>query len=54
MVFMEKLKINYLVDFLMIISFLVTAITGLIIFFFLPSGIKQGSYQTFFGIIKGT
>ncbi len=47
-------RINYVVDFLMTISFIVTAITGLILFFFLPSGVKQGSYQTFLGIIKGT
>jgi len=47
-------RINYVVDFLITISFIVTAITGLILFFFLPSGVKQGSYQTFLGIIKGT
>lgn len=46
-------KMNYVVDFLMTISFIVTAISGLILFFFLPSGVKQGSYQTFLGIIKG-
>lgn len=51
---MEKPIINYIVDFLMTLSFIVTALTGLIIFFFLPSGVKQGSYQTFLGIIKGT
>jgi len=51
---MEKTKINYVIDFLMIISFIVTAITGLVIFFFLPSGLKQGGYQTFLGIIKTT
>jgi protein-S-isoprenylcysteine O-methyltransferase Ste14 len=51
---MVKPIINYIIDFLMTISFIVTAITGLIIFFFLPSGVKQGSYQTFLGIIKGT
>jgi len=47
-------KTNYVVDFLMTLSFIVTAITGLIIFFFLPSGVRQGSTQTFLGIIKGT
>jgi cytochrome b subunit of formate dehydrogenase len=51
---MEKAKINYIIDFLAGISFLITAITGLVIFFFLPSGVRQGSYQTFLGIIKGT
>ena len=51
---MVQPKTNYIVDFLMTISFIVTAITGLIFFFFLPSGVKQGSYQTFLGIIKET
>lgn len=51
---MNKAKINYIVDFLMFLSFLVTAVTGLVIFFFLPSGVKQGGYQEFLGIIKGT
>ncbi len=47
-------KTNYAVDFLMVISFIITSVTGLITFFFLPSGIRQGSTQTFLGIIKGT
>ncbi|MEM4625370.1 MAG: DUF4405 domain-containing protein [Candidatus Pacearchaeota archaeon] len=51
---MDKSRINYFVDALMTFTFLITAITGLIIFFFLPSGIKQGRYQTFLGITKGT
>lgn len=51
---MASAKINYLVDFLMVILFIVNAITGLVIFFFLPSGVRQGSYQTFLGIVKGT
>lgn len=41
---MEKPLRNYIVDSLMIISFLVTAITGLVIFFFLPSGVRQGAF----------
>jgi len=51
---MEKTRVNYIIDFLMALSFLVTAITGLIIFLFLPSGIRKGSTQSFLGIIKGT
>ncbi|BFT94116.1 MAG: hypothetical protein MNSN_05290 [Minisyncoccus archaeiphilus] len=42
---MNKLKINYLVDFIAFISFLVTSVTGLIIFIFLPSGVRQGRLQ---------
>jgi uncharacterized membrane protein len=49
---MEKTKINYFIDVLIGILFLITAITGLIIFFFLPSGVSRGSYQTFLGIAK--
>lgn len=36
----------------MLIFFVINSITGLIIFFFLPSGVKRGSYQEFLGIIK--
>ncbi len=49
---MNKLKINYLVDFIAFISFLVTSVTGLIIFIFLPSGVRQGRLQEFIGITK--
>jgi predicted ferric reductase len=51
---MSKNKLNFLVDFLALLSFLVTAKTGLIIFFFLPDGVRQGRYQEFFGIAKST
>ena len=36
------------------ISFLITAITGVLIFIFLPSGVPRGGYQLFLGIIKNT
>ena len=49
---MEKSKINYIIDAFMAISFFVVAITGLVMFFFLPSGIQRGGYQEFLGIIK--
>jgi len=49
---MGKAKINYSIDLLMIIFFVINSITGLIIFFFLPSGVRKGSYQEFLGIIK--
>lgn len=51
---MAKNKLNFLVDFLAFIAFLVVAKTGLIIFLFLPSGVKQGRYQEYFGITKST
>ncbi|MDD3783885.1 MAG: DUF4405 domain-containing protein [Candidatus Portnoybacteria bacterium] len=51
---MTKNKLNFLVDFLAAICFLVIAKTGLIIFFFLPEGVRRGGYQEFFGITKKT
>jgi len=49
---MNKSLIDYIVDVLMGLSFLVTAMTGVIIFFFLPGGVPRSGYQTFLGIIK--
>ncbi len=49
---MEKSKINYFIDLLILIFFVINSITGLIIFFFLPTGVKRGGYQVFLGIIK--
>ncbi|MBN1793239.1 DUF4405 domain-containing protein [Candidatus Woesearchaeota archaeon] len=49
---MDKTKLNYLIDALLAVSFIVTALTGLALFFFMPSGIPQGRYQAFLGISK--
>jgi len=49
---MEKTELNYIVDFSMAVLFTITAIAGLILFFFLPGGIRQGGYQEFLGISK--
>lgn len=49
---MNKSKLNYYVDIFMTLAFIITAKTGLIIFFFIPSGVKRGGYQEFMGIIK--
>ncbi len=38
---MNKPKINYIVDIIALFSFLITAITGLFVFFFLPPGEGQ-------------
>ncbi|MEA3342655.1 MAG: DUF4405 domain-containing protein [archaeon] len=51
---MNKAKMNYFVDILMGFSFLITAVTGLILFFFLPGGVSHGRYQLFMEITKGT
>ena len=50
---MNKSKINYIIDFLALISFIVAALSGLAIKFFMPSGIRQGRLQEFIGIQKG-
>jgi cytochrome b561 len=49
---MNKPKINYVVDFLALVSFAITALSGLAIKFFMPSGVRQGSLQEFLGIQK--
>ena len=51
---MNKSKVNYFIDLGALISFLITAITGLAIFFFIPNGVRQGRFQEFLGIEKGT
>lgn len=51
---MNKSKLNYIIDFLAFVSFLITAVSGLAIKFFMPSGVRQGRFQEFFGIQKGT
>ncbi len=49
---MAKPIINYWIDVLMLLSFIITSATGLIMLFFLPSGVRAGGYQIFWGIIK--
>lgn len=49
---MNRAKLNFFVDFLAFLSFFVTAITGLIVFFFIPSGVRQGRYIEFLGVPK--
>lgn len=51
---MNKAKINYIIDFMTFVSFIFTAVSGLAIFFFMPSGVRQGRLQEFMGIQKGT
>lgn len=49
---MNKQKLNYIINCLSFIAFLTIAVSGLIIYFFLPDGIRRGGYQEFFGITK--
>lgn len=50
---MNKPKINYIVDFLAFVSFLITAVSGLAIKIFMPGGVRQGRLQEFLGVQKG-
>lgn len=49
---MDRPKINYFIDFFALISFLITSLTGIFIFLFLPGGIRQGRFQELLGIAK--
>ncbi len=48
---MNKAKLNYMVDFFMFISFLITAMTGLVLKFALSKGRRSGQSE-FLSIIK--
>ena len=50
---MNKQKINYIIDFLALVSFAIVTLSGLAIKFFIPSGVRQGRLQEFLGIQKG-
>ncbi|MEA1924913.1 MAG: DUF4405 domain-containing protein [Candidatus Altiarchaeota archaeon] len=49
---MDKARLNYVTDALMAFSFIITAASGFILFFFLPYGVRQGRFQEFFGVSK--
>lgn len=50
---MNKSKLNFIIDSLSLVSFLIVAVSGLAIKFFMPSGVRQGRFQEFLGIQKG-
>ncbi len=49
---MNKSKINYIIDFLAGIFFVVSAFSGLAMLIYMPSGVRQGRLQEFLGIQK--
>lgn len=49
---MNKLKFNYIVDFLLLISFLVTGLTAIIASVFLPGGFSRAGQQIFLGLTR--
>lgn len=50
---MNKTKVKYVVDMVTLVSFVVTALSGLAIKFFMPGGVRQGRLQEFLGMQKG-
>lgn len=48
----NRARLNYFIDVLMGLSFLITAITGMVLFIFMPSGIRQGRHIVFLGMEK--
>lgn len=51
-IIMNKLKLNYIVDFLMFISFLITGVSGIVASVFVPGGHPQAGKQLFLGISR--
>lgn len=49
---MNKTKLNYIVDFLAFIFFIISAVSGLAMLLHMPSGVRQGRLQEFLGIQK--
>lgn len=49
---MNKSKLNYFVDLLMAIAFIITSISGLVLFFFLPEGRGRAGDTYFLGLVR--
>lgn len=43
---------KYAIDFITLVSFAVTAVTGLALKFFMPSGVRRAGLQEFLGVAK--
>ncbi|MCQ1536787.1 DUF4405 domain-containing protein [Methanosarcina sp. KYL-1] len=51
---MNRTKLNYIVDLILTTLFLGVAGTGLLMYFFMPSGIPRGKYVVYMGLTKAT
>ena len=51
---LNRIKLNYMVDFCLTILFLIVAFTGLYMHFFIPSGVPRGMYVVYMGLTKAT
>lgn len=49
---MNKTKLNYFIDIIITVLFLIVAFTGLFIYLFIPEGVSRGRYQEYMGISK--
>jgi hypothetical protein len=51
---MNRMKLNYSVDVILTVLFLIIAVTGFVMLFVIPSGVPRGRYQEYLGITKAT
>ncbi|ETA67123.1 MAG: hypothetical protein PWQ51_2036 [Methanolobus sp.] len=51
---MNRPKMNYYIDILLTVLFIIVAITGFVLYLAIPSGVQRGRYQEFIGITKAT
>lgn len=51
---MNRMKLNYSIDIILTVLFLIIAITGFVMLFAIPSGVPRGRYQEYLGITKAT
>lgn len=51
---LNRTKLNYVVDLILTLLFIVVAGIGLLLYFFIPSGIRRGGYIVYMGLTKTT
>lgn len=51
---MNRIKLNYSVDLILTVLFIVVAVTGFVMYLVIPSGVQHGRYQEYMGITKAT
>ncbi len=49
---MNRTKLNYLIDAILTILFMIAAVTGFVMYLMIPSGVPKGRYQEYLGITK--
>jgi hypothetical protein len=51
---MNRMKLNYSIDAILTILFLLVAVTGFVMYLVIPSGVPKGRYQEYMGMTKAT